>query len=117
MSPQLVSQPARPSPGRERPVWAYPEGLVVCPGCAVAFAPRRRDQLLCSRACQMRVARHGVLPMAQLRRPRGQRRHRGTGATPRGPGRRDDPVPQSAGADTPPDRPEGTTDLNASATS
>jgi hypothetical protein len=44
----------RPS-NRGKPIPAYPEGLVVCPGCAVGFVPVRKSARFCSDACRQRV--------------------------------------------------------------
>lgn len=111
---QLVAQPYRPSPSRERPVWAYPEGLVVCPGCRVAFWPVRAPQVYCSNACRMRVVTYGPnAPDAmrrRARRPRDTRPHTGSGQGPLGPGLSDDAEPQPDDADTPPSQPDPITE-------
>jgi len=53
MTPVAPPMPAG-SPGRRPPIWAYPEGLTVCPSCRVAFAPIGTTVQWCSNVCRER---------------------------------------------------------------
>lgn len=40
---------------RGDPIPSYPEGVVVCPGCGIGFAPIRKSAVYCSTRCRVKI--------------------------------------------------------------